>query len=1129
MDIHEYFGVLRRGWALVVLGLLIGIAGGVAANAIQPRTYAATSREILTNSEATGDLTQSLQASNLAEGRIASYVLVATSGLVLQPVIDELKLDMTVQELAGHLAVVAPPSTLIVEITATAATPELAKSIANTVSAVFSDVVENQIENATSPAVGATDSGTDATPDVPATAPVRIVNIEHASLPTAPTFSNAPLLLAVGAILGLALGLVGASLRETLDRRIRGRKDVAAVTERPVLGQIRPDRGVKASPIVMHTSSQSAIAESFRGLRASVEHVRSRDEISTFVITAMAPRQGASLVAANLALAIADTATTVVVVDANLQAPNQAEVFDVDAGPGLTDLLTTKISLDEVIAAGPSENIWVVPIGSRRAKSADLLATPRMRALLTELQSRFDVVVIDTPAISTATDATVLGSFGAATLLLVAEGTATRPGLAEALGARAAGGSVPAGIVLNQIPRSTRSVRPEAPAPGRTSRRVTGAAVKAPRAAAVVEPAAVEPAAVEAAAPAVAEAAVVEPAAPVIVEAAAPAVAEVAAPAPAEVAKPAKPVRSAKPGTAAPAVAAVPATVPLAPPVPVEEKVLEIAPPAVESTSNRAAARAARVAAKAAARAAASRPSQPVSRFAPKPADAVEAAESAAAAERRSWPAPIIDSVPVLEPVDESSNSVIDVPRGDTGERVTLLAPQPGDPTPEQLAEIVANQFKDDVVYEIPAETFGSFHLVDADAFAAVDNEPTILPPFKHTEPEMAPGTLIIDPAAPLASFSVPAPLTEENAAFVIDLLADEPVYDMPRFEDWAAGSVAADAPEVASAPDEQLAEEHETEPEFDASVYDLGDQAALEGAPDEAADAEYDAPVFDAPVFEVPVYEVPVVDAPVYEVPVVEAVAADAPVYEMPLVDAPVYDVPVVDAPVYEVPVIDAPVYAMPIMDAAPVVPEVAEPIAVEPVAAAEPEAAEPAPLEPISESTDPRQFIAPASWPVPRLVADWPAAPEQRIAAEAAAEAEAVAERAPIAVPEPVVEAAAPAPVAAAPEPEPAAAEPEPAAEAPAPVAETPEPIDEDTQIAPILARVTALPTRERLARESYLLKSRELERAAQERLRYEQERLEARIREQLETDRRQLAGKLDELLEDTVMMPRKVGDGS
>ena len=1099
MDIHEYFGVLRRGWALVVLGLLVGIAGGVAANAIQPRTYAATSREILTNSEATGDLTQSLQASNLAEGRIASYVLVATSGLVLQPVIDELKLDMTVQELAGHLAVVAPPSTLIVEITATAATPELAKSIANTVSAVFSDVVENQIENAVSPTVGATDPGTDAAPDTPATAPVRIVNIEHASLPTAPTFSNAPLLLAVGAILGLALGLVGASLRETLDRRIRGRKDVAAVTERPVLGQIRPDRAVKASPIVMHTSSQSAIAESFRGLRASVEHVRSRDGISTFVITAMAPRQGASLVAANLALAIADTATTVVVVDANLQAPHQAEIFDVDAGPGLTDLLTTKISLDEVIAAGPSENIWVVPIGSRRAKSADLLATPRMRALIAELQSRFDVVIIDTPAISTATDATVLGSSGAATLLVVAEGTATRPALAEALGALAAGGSVPAGIVLNQIPRSTRGARPEAPAAVRTSRRVTGTAVTAPRAAgaqvavAPVAPAVTVEVLASAAAPVAVPPVAAEPAA-VAPAADAPAADEPAAPAAAAPAAPARPVKGPRTSkTAAPAVAGVPATVPLAPPVPVEEKVLEIAPPAVESTSNRAAARAARVAAKAAARAAASRPAQPVSRFAPKPPDAVDAAESAAAAERRSWPAPIIDSVPVLEPVDESSNSVIEVPRGDTGERVSLLAPQPGDPTPEELAEIVANQFKDDVVYEIPAETFGSFHLVDADAFAAVDNEPTILPPFRHTEPEMAPGTLIVDPVDPIATFSAPAPLTEENAAFVIDLLADEPVYDQPRFEDWA---VAAPAEPEPSSEAEAVAEEHETEPEFDASVYDLSGLPVAETAAVEPA--EYDAPVFDVPVVDAPVFEVPVIDAPVYEVPVYEVPVVEA---ESEPAAAAATEVEAPDAVVTEAaaPVYEAPVYAMPIVDAAPA-PEAQIP-------------EEPAHVEPISEATDPRQFIAPASWPVPRLVADWPAAPEQRAAAEETAQAGQVA-------PEAARAEVAQAEVAHAETAEPATA--------PQPQPEH-EPVDEDTQIAPILARVTALPTRERLARESYLLKSRELERAAQERLRYEQERLEARIREQLEADRRQLAGKLDELLEDTVMMPRKVGDGS
>jgi hypothetical protein len=310
-----------------------------------------------------------------------------------------------------------------------------------------------------------------------------------------------------------------------------------------------------------------------------------------------------------------------------------------------------------------------------------------------------------------------------------------------------------------------------------------------------------------------------------------------------------------------------------------------------------------------------------VSRFAPKPVPVPEFPVT----DRKVPQTPIIDSVPVLDAPDENSDSVIDVPRGDTGERVTLLTPQPGDPTPEELAAIVANQFKDDVVYEIPPETFGSFHLVDADAFAAVDNEPTSLP-----TPQAAPT------AGPL--------LTEENAAFVIDLLADRPVYSPPRLDDRAA-----------------------------------------------------------------------------------ESPAYDPPVYEVPLIDPPVYEVPLIDPPVYEVPLVDA---------SAPVLVEI-----------------------PVSEPTAPRPFVAPEAWPAPRLVV-------------------------------------------------------------------TPE-AEEDTAEAPVLARVTPLPTRERLARESYLLKSRELERAAQERLRYEQERLEARIREQLEADRRQLAGKLDALLEDTVMLPRKANE--
>ncbi|WP_143544627.1 hypothetical protein [Salinibacterium xinjiangense] len=71
------------------------------------------------------------------------------------------------------------------------------------------------------------------------------------------------------------------------------------------------------------------------------------------------------------------------------------------------------------------------------------------------------------------------------------------------------------------------------------------------------------------------------------------------------------------------------------------------------------------------------------------------------------------------------------------------------------------------------------------------------------------------------------------------------------------------------------------------------------------------------------------------------------------------------------------------------------------------------------------------------------------------------------------------------------------------------------------------TASILRERIARETYALKSRELERAADERLAFEQQLVERRIREQLEASQRELHWSLDEILEDTVILPRSIRD--
>ncbi len=265
-------------------------------------------------------------------------------------------------------------------------------------------------------------------------APVRIVNIEEAVLPTAPLPSNSGLLLVVGGVLGLAVGLLAASLREAFDRRVRGPKDIASVARIPILGDIPADRALWTTPLVARSGAGAPIAEAFRALRAHLDYVRARDGRRSFVLTAAGPRQGTTTITANLAVAMANTATSVVVVDADLRSSALSRLFGIHGALGLTEVLSGRTTLDAALHSSDGGRLMVLPAGGRPSNPGELLATPTMREVLVELRRRFEVVLIDAPAISEVTDAAVLGSFDSSTLLVLAQGTTTRPRLEDALG-----------------------------------------------------------------------------------------------------------------------------------------------------------------------------------------------------------------------------------------------------------------------------------------------------------------------------------------------------------------------------------------------------------------------------------------------------------------------------------------------------------------------------------------------------------------------------------------------------------------------------------------------------------------------------------------------------------------------
>jgi len=437
MELSDYVRIARRGWALIVGGLALGLGLGVLALVALPASYVSTTKLFVSVQGIDQTSAQDIvQGSSAAQQKVTSYLSVATSTRVLQPVVDELDLDTTTDELAERVAATSPANTVIVVITASDGDPELARRIAAAVGDSFRTVVADEIE----------------LPVGGGPTPVRVETIEPASSPTAPASPRLATTLGIGLLGGFVLGTGAAALRAVLDTKIRGLADVHQVTDTPVIGAVGYDPTVKSRPLFVHTDPRSPRAEAFRSLRTNLQFLDVDTAGRSFVLTSALPSEGKSTTSANLAIAIAETGASVVVVDGDLRRPRLAEVMGLDGTVGLTDVLIGRAELTDVLQPWGRGGLTVLAAGTTPPNPSELLGSRAMAELLGELTTAFDYVIVDAPPLLPVTDAAVISTMTSGAILVVGAGRASRGQLQQALGVLARIGSRVLGVVATMVP-----------------------------------------------------------------------------------------------------------------------------------------------------------------------------------------------------------------------------------------------------------------------------------------------------------------------------------------------------------------------------------------------------------------------------------------------------------------------------------------------------------------------------------------------------------------------------------------------------------------------------------------------------------------------------------------------------
>ena len=154
---------------------------------------------------------------------------------------------------------------------------------------------------------------------------------------------------------------------------------------------------------------------------------------------------------ANLAVTIARGGAETLLVDGNLRQPSIHSLFQLNKTPGLTDILESKLEWTEALNNAVVENLSVIAGGSPSASPCELLGSRAMENLLTELESRFDIILFDAPPIIRVTDAAVLGAKLDGVLLTVRAGKTQREAVVRAQSLLTGAGTKLLGFILTGV------------------------------------------------------------------------------------------------------------------------------------------------------------------------------------------------------------------------------------------------------------------------------------------------------------------------------------------------------------------------------------------------------------------------------------------------------------------------------------------------------------------------------------------------------------------------------------------------------------------------------------------------------------------------------------------------------
>lgn len=286
----------------------------------------------------------------------------------------------------------------------------------------------------------------------------------RAGVPGEPEFPKPMLMIIGGFTVSLALGTMLAFLSEYFDSSLRTGQQIERVLNIPNLAFVPRVSGAKQRGQLYRyliENPKSAYAEAVRTVQiATLDAIKAKHAGAfmtetpppVVLVTSSLPGEGKTTLALSLAASAACSGREAIVVDLDLRRPRQHQETNLGKAPGVVDVLEDEMKLDDAIYVDQSSsNLHILPAGRLPDSPADLLCSPMLATLVSELCERYDYVVLDSPPLLGVVDAKLAARLADAVLFVTQWEKTKEPAAKAGIGNLLDRNTPPIGAVLTQV------------------------------------------------------------------------------------------------------------------------------------------------------------------------------------------------------------------------------------------------------------------------------------------------------------------------------------------------------------------------------------------------------------------------------------------------------------------------------------------------------------------------------------------------------------------------------------------------------------------------------------------------------------------------------------------------------